>query len=67
MPGESIRGHLQTQMLTVPVSVPSADGYFLRIVDVRTALPAVALAEPVVVHAILLLLLFLLLGLTNDG
>lgn len=35
--------------------------------DVGAVLPAITPAEAVVVHAVLLLLLFLLLGLTNDG
>lgn len=45
---------------------PGADSYFFRIMDVGTALPTVTFAKAVVVHTILLLH-FLLLGLTNDG
>lgn len=47
-------------------SIPGADGHLLRIMDVGAALPTITLAKAVVVHTIFLLL-FLLLGLTNDG
>lgn len=48
-------------------SVPGADSHLLWIMDVGAVLPTIALAEAVVVHAVFLLLLFLLLGLTDDG
>lgn len=48
-------------------SIPGADSHLLWIMDVGAVLPAITPAEAVVVHAVLLLLLFLLLGLTNDG
>lgn len=48
-------------------SIPGADGHLLWIMDVGAVLPSITLAKAVVVHTVLLLLLFLLLGLTNDG
>lgn len=46
--------------------IPGADGHLLWIMDVGAALATITLAEAVVVHTIFLLL-FLLLGLTDDG
>lgn len=44
-------------------SVPGADGHFVRVMDVGASVAMVTLAESVIVHAVLLGLLFLLLGL----
>jgi len=41
-------------------ALPGADGNLVRVVDVGTAVAAVTLAEAVVVHAVLLLLLLLM-------
>lgn len=46
--------------------IPGADGHLLWIMDVGAALATITLPEAVVVHTIFLLL-FLLLGLTDDG
>lgn len=54
------------RLLARATEKPGADGHFLRIMDVGAALPAITLAKAVVVHTVFLLL-FLLLGLTNDG
>lgn len=48
------------------LSIPGTDGHLFWIMDVGAAVPAITLAEAVVVHTVFLLL-FLLLGLTNDG
>lgn len=48
-------------------SIPGAHSHLLWVMDVGAVLPTIALAEAVVVHAVFLFLLFLLLGLTDDG
>lgn len=45
-------------------SVPGADGHFVRVMDVGASITMVALAESVIVHAVLLGLLFLLPGMS---
>lgn len=45
-------------------SLPGADGHFVRVMDVGASVTMVALAESIIVHAVLLGLLFLLFGLS---
>lgn len=58
---------LPIRLLARATEKPGADSHLLWIMDVGAVLPTIALAEAVVVHAVFLLLLFLLLGLTDDG
>lgn len=55
-----------SMLLCVHCMSPGTDGHLVRVVDVGTAVATVTLAEAVVVHAVLLLLL-LLTSVSNYG